>query len=127
MPFRSSKSTNNSLFSRTLHAQNSEIVHIEQHTVPPPIAPQDGLGNPMRAAALAGVRVESRQSASMDTDTGEPMADPDRVQQADRAYSQLIAHMMEEPRPQDGLPDSVPADQPTSPDDYDADFHTSIN
>lgn len=109
MPFRASRETEKSLFSRTLHARNGKVVRIEHHQTPAPMAPQWTTPPTDTSTPMAcdwdgdGPSLSAQDSLPGEEDFLGPAAETDDTHKADKAYAKLVAEMMEEPLP----PDSV--------------------
>lgn len=104
MPFRvSTEDPPKSLFSRTIRARNGRVVQIEDHTVPPPMAPNWGTPQPDSSTQMQCDNNQENLFEESDPKDGPEFlgtgACLDGVHQADRTYANLAAEMTGEPVP----------------------------
>lgn len=105
MPFRPVTSSNQSRFSRTVYSHNASVVRVDDHDVPPPQRPQDtgphsSDPSEMELDEEEATRTEYQPNIG-DSDLSHGMNRTPNVDTADRAYSEMLAAMMQEPLPPD--------------------------
>lgn len=112
MPFRQVKSSNPSIFSRTVYSHNSAVVRVDDHDVPPPQGPQatgPQSSSPSEMELDQDVATSPEYQPDIgDSDLPHRMNRTPNIDTADRAYSELLAAMMQEPLPSDTVSAPLP-------------------
>lgn len=107
MPLRATKTTNPSIFSRTLHAQNATIIRVEHHHTPPPQVPQS---DPLVPVGPQPMECDDEEATPADREMGINNLDGNlgignvgvnNVLMADEAYAKLVGTLLDEPLPSD--------------------------